>query len=578
MTPTGQSAKRLSKSANWPASTLHSALYRYHRTDDDIEGGRTSFFDPSAGPAGDLWIIDEASLIGDHTVDSDLDAIRLRFHEGKLLSDLLEAQANAKRGVQVLFVGDQYQLPPIDDSHSPALDPTELSNRVGCKVPLWELTSVTRQAKDSPVLEVATQCRAGQSLDEIPDIEICSAEHLEARATEFADGTSVVLAWANATVARFNRRIRAALGRHSPMPEPGDQLMAIRSTIDGSFVNGDEMIVESVGACHEITRALGAGKSAERVTVQLQWLVVSVETVSGRVSLDALVLLNGIEGHGKTEMDKIERALLIDASIRFDKEAKQRRELSKEAFLKNDPVFNALRVVYPYARTCHRAQGGEWTSVFVDLSHGRKAPTGWDYTAATRAREQLSVLNRSGCVEALNVDLELGSALAEYGLSSQFQELQHGARQVAISHDSAEVLVNVYVSRGIPSKNILQNGDAALGRRVMPLVHAWAARVREQRLPILVEAVNEQIDSALEGINVSGLQLTRYRIGDWEGQIEAIPESEPPDGGCSVAAFRFRYDSAGTIRNLNLDGEGPARNVVDQIAELLEPGKWSGVR
>ena len=173
---------------------------------------------------------------------------------------------------------------------------------------------MTQQAQDSPVLHVATQCRAGDALDEITNIEMCRADDLEARSTEFADGACVVIAWSNATVARFNRRIRAALGRLSPMPEPGDRLVAIRGTIDGDFVNGDEMIVESVGARHEIFRALGAGKSAESITAELQWLVLSVQTISGRVSLDALVLLNGIESHGKAELDETERALFKLAS------------------------------------------------------------------------------------------------------------------------------------------------------------------------------------------------------------------------------------------------------------------------
>ena len=575
MAPTGQAAKRLSKSANWPASTLHSSLYKHQRSDEDIDGGRTSFFNPSAGPAGDLWIVDEASLIGDHTVESDLDAIRLRFHEGKLLSDLIEAQANANAAVQIVFVGDQYQLPPIDSSHSPALDPAALSNRVGCEVQLWELETVTRQAQDSPVLEIATKCRAGERLEDIPAIESCSADHLEAHAAEFEQGTTVVLAWANSTVARFNKQIRASLGRHSSMPEIGDHLVAIRSTIDGAFVNGDEMIVESVGERYEISRALGAGKSAERVTARLQSLVVSVQTVSGRVSLDTLILLNGIEGHSRAVLDKIERVLLIDASVRFKEEEQKRGELSKEAFLMNDPAFNALRVVYPYARTCHRAQGGEWNSVYVDLSHARKAPSGWEYTAVTRAREHLRMLNRSRKFEALDINLELSVLLAKHGYSSQFQELQHGARQVTISNGSAEVLVNVYVSRGVPSKSVLQNGDTALSLRIIPLLNAWAARVREQRLPILNEVVNEQLDSALYSFDGCSIQLTRHRVGDWEGQIEAFPECESSDLGDGTAAMRFGYNSAGSLRNLKLEGEGAARDVIDRIAELLAPTKKS---
>jgi len=54
-----------------------------------------------------------------------------------------------------------------------------------------------------------------------------------------------------------------------------------------------------------------------------------------------------------------------------------------------DPFVNALRCMYSYARTCQRAQGGEWNLAICDLSNTqylgrRRSRTG--YTALTRAR------------------------------------------------------------------------------------------------------------------------------------------------------------------------------------------------
>ena len=39
--------------------------------------------------------------------------------------------------------------------------------------------------------------------------------------------------------------------------------------------------------------------------------------------------------------------------------------------IKDDPWFNALRVKFGYAMTCHKAQGGEWDTVVVDFSDTR---------------------------------------------------------------------------------------------------------------------------------------------------------------------------------------------------------------
>ena len=42
---------------------------------------------------------------------------------------------------------------------------------------------------------------------------------------------------------------------------------------------------------------------------------------------------------------------------------------ARYAQLRTDPYWTALQVKYAYAVTCHKAQGGQWTNVFVDLSY-----------------------------------------------------------------------------------------------------------------------------------------------------------------------------------------------------------------
>ncbi|MDE6048587.1 MAG: ATP-binding domain-containing protein [Paramuribaculum sp.] len=66
--------------------------------------------------------------------------------------------------------------------------------------------------------------------------------------------------------------------------------------------------------------------------------------------------------------------------------------------LKHDPYFNALQVKYAYAVTCHKAQGGQWHSVFVDMGYIAPEARGldfyrWLYTAVTRATNTLYFAN-----------------------------------------------------------------------------------------------------------------------------------------------------------------------------------------
>lgn len=100
------------------------------------------------------------------------------------------------------------------------------------------------------------------------------------------------------------------------------------------------------------------------------------------------------------------KGLYINFMIRFNEEQKKRFEggwqklkVGSEEFklkLRHDPYFNSLRVKYGYSTTCHKAQGGEWETVFVDYFGRvslRSDSLRWCYTATTRANQTLFALN-----------------------------------------------------------------------------------------------------------------------------------------------------------------------------------------
>ena len=65
---------------------------------------------------------------------------------------------------------------------------------------------------------------------------------------------------------------------------------------------------------------------------------------------------------------------------------------------KTDPYYNVVQVKYAYAVTCHKAQGGQWKNVFLDLSYVPEEYLGlefyrWLYTAFTRATERIYLIN-----------------------------------------------------------------------------------------------------------------------------------------------------------------------------------------
>ena len=66
--------------------------------------------------------------------------------------------------------------------------------------------------------------------------------------------------------------------------------------------------------------------------------------------------------------------------------------------MKADPHYNVVQVKYAYAVTCHKAQGGQWMNVFLDIGYITEEMLGedfyrWLYTAFTRATHHLYLVN-----------------------------------------------------------------------------------------------------------------------------------------------------------------------------------------
>ena len=112
-------------------------------------------------------------------------------------------------------------------------------------------------------------------------------------------------------------------------------------------------------------------------------------------------------------MKPFETVVLLDtltsntASLSFEESNQLYQEVMKDyadvktkyqKFLKvkNNKFFNALQVKFSYAITCHKSQGGQWDTVFVEQPY---LPDGidkdylrWLYTAITRAKSKLYLI------------------------------------------------------------------------------------------------------------------------------------------------------------------------------------------
>ena len=63
---------------------------------------------------------------------------------------------------------------------------------------------------------------------------------------------------------------------------------------------------------------------------------------------------------------------------------------------KKNPFFNALNVKFSYSLTCHKSQGGQWPTVFIEKPYLKDGIDidylRWLYTAVTRAENKLYLI------------------------------------------------------------------------------------------------------------------------------------------------------------------------------------------
>lgn len=411
LAPTGRAAKVFSLNSGMPAYTIHRRIYRekaFAGVDGQFNLNDNLYTDT-------LFMVDEASMI------ANLGLGGTTFGSGCLLDDLVHFVYQG-RNDRLLLIGDKAQLPPVGEEESPALSAAMLQG-YGLSVYECDLNEVVRQSQQSGILFNATRIRQMITHDDITQLpkirfsgfsdirEMPGAELIEALGDSYHQvglDDTIVVTRSNKRANIFNQGIRNMVLDREEELESGDMLMIVKNNYywmeeERKKIKERQLSEERKVQSNELPAFLANGDRAKvmKVSRRIELYGFHFATLLlkfpdyDNYELEATVLLDTLTSEAPALTHDQQEQL-------FHKIEEDYQDIPLKAdrmkAIRQDPYFNALQVKFAYAVTCHKAQGGQWSHVYVDqgyMTDDMLTPDyiHWLYTAFTRATEMLYLVN-----------------------------------------------------------------------------------------------------------------------------------------------------------------------------------------
>ena len=391
LAPTGRAAKVISVYSKKQAFTIHKKIYFPKK----MANGSVDFVLQNNKHTNTIFIVDEASMIPDRPQNGKL------FENGSLLDDLI-SYVYSGRNCKLILIGDTAQLPPVKLKLSPALEETRLEVEYSKMVHQIELDEVTRQHQNSGILANATLLRTLIENNSIyfefdlnfPDIiRLEDGYDIEDAITGSYDNDGVedtaIIVRSNKRANQYNQQIRSQIRGQENEISPGDYVMVVKnnyfwlkeSSEAGFIANGDTCEVLRIHAIKE----LYGFKFAE---VDIRMI-----DYPDQKPFETVLLLDTLAS--ETPSLTYEESNKLYEAVREDY-GHEKSKYKQLLAVKKNVFFNALQVKFSYAITCHKSQGGQWKTIFIEQPYLPEGPSKeyfrWLYTAITRAQEKLYLI------------------------------------------------------------------------------------------------------------------------------------------------------------------------------------------
>jgi exodeoxyribonuclease-5 len=398
LAPTGRAAKVFSGYARRRAFTIHKLVFK----PEEEEGtGRTRFVRQKNTHKKTVFLVDEASMIGE----------RPELRNSGLLYELINfVFEDPEAGNRLMLIGDVAQLPPVMQERSFALDRDYLKERYQLSLYNVLLQEVVRQQQESGILANATHVREQLAAQQFqlqfiskpyPDIFRMTRERLD-DGLQYAYGkfgveNTAIICRSNKTATQYNHYIRKTVHLSESQLQAGDLLMVVKNnyywvkdTPIGFLANGEFMEVQSV-----LDGEVKYNMNFADIKIRLpDYPEAEMPVVKVHLStLDSFT-----PNLQREELQQLSQLIMADYAQLLELDLPDENADTVQTSYRADPFLNALQVKFAYALTCHKAQGGQWDAVFIDMGYLPNNEINndflrWVYTAITRAKEQVYLVS-----------------------------------------------------------------------------------------------------------------------------------------------------------------------------------------
>lgn len=345
-------AKAVARSGFHDVSTLHKLMYvpsnRSRQKRRDLEDAKQELLKQKPVPARLLADIENAIKAEEEALarpffdlnpESPLKDAALCIVDEYSMIDLIMGNDMRKFPCKWLCLGDPGQLPPV------------AGRPFFTGKPETFLTEIHRQAKNNPIIRMASAVRDGEFLrpgdyhdptGECPSSSVIRMRDLgKDGLKELALAAEQILVGKNPTRKSINNRMRQLLERTSELPQTGDRLMCLRNNHEAGLLNGQMF------------------------------------TALDDARLDDGDLFLSVRGDddGTEFWD-------VNSHIDYFK--------GLEPAGYDMPKANAFD--YGYAMTVHKSQGSQWNNILLLHEWRGNNPVEWYYTGLTRAAQRVDVV------------------------------------------------------------------------------------------------------------------------------------------------------------------------------------------